>query len=132
VGIIREKSDAQDFYTGSLKPELHLASKGNSSLSLYYFKRFTKFITLHFQNMQEHHTMTLDSHKNHTNITRHLLQTWKTTKHNLKAWERPNLSGGTTLPIKNTFSKLQTPSKSSTSVWSRKRGSSKNLKQFLR
>jgi len=55
--------------------------------------------------------MTFDSHKNHTNTTRHLLQTWKITKHNLKIWERPNLSGSTILPTKATFTKLQTPIK---------------------
>jgi len=38
----------QDFYTSSLKPELHLISQGNLSLTLHYFKRFTKFTTLHF------------------------------------------------------------------------------------
>jgi len=41
--MVREKSNAQYFYTGSLKPELHLVSQGNPSLTLYYFKRFTKF-----------------------------------------------------------------------------------------
>jgi len=66
VRRVGEKNNAQDFYIGSLKSKLHLVSQGNSSLTLHYFKRFTKFTTLHFQNMQEHHTMTLESHKNHT------------------------------------------------------------------
>jgi len=35
--------------------------------------------------MQEHHTMTFESHKNQTSTTRRLLQTWKTTRHNVKA-----------------------------------------------
>jgi len=55
---VREKSNTKDFCTSSLKPELHPVSQGNSSLTLYYFKRFTKFTTLYFQNMQEYHTMT--------------------------------------------------------------------------
>ena len=82
--MVREKRNAQDFYTSSLKPELYPVSQGNPRLTLHYFKRFTNFTTLHFQNMQEHHTMTLQSHKNQTSTTRHLLQTWKTTMHNLK------------------------------------------------
>jgi len=51
--MVREKGDAQDFYTGSLKLELHLVCQGNPSLTLYYFKRFTKFTPLHFQNMKK-------------------------------------------------------------------------------
>jgi len=82
-----------------------ISSQGNPSLTLHYFKRFTKFTTLHFKNMQEHHIITFESHNNHTTIERHLLHTSKTTKHNLKAWERPNLSDGTTLPTKTTFFK---------------------------
>ena len=60
---VKEKSNAQDFYTSSLKPKLHPVSQGNSSLTLHYFKRFTKFTTLHCQNMQEHKTMTFESHQ---------------------------------------------------------------------
>jgi len=48
---VREKSNAQDFYTGSLKLELHQVCQGNPSLTLHYFKRFKKFTPLHFQNM---------------------------------------------------------------------------------
>ena len=51
---VRENNNAQDFYIGSLKHKLHLVSQGNPSLTLHYFKRFTKFTTLHFQNMQGH------------------------------------------------------------------------------
>jgi len=51
---VREKSNAQDFYTGSLKLELHPICQSNPSLTLHYFKRFTKFTHLHFQNMQKH------------------------------------------------------------------------------
>jgi len=47
---VREKIDAQDFYIGSLKHELHPVCQGNSSMTLHYFKRFTKFPPLHFQN----------------------------------------------------------------------------------
>jgi len=79
--IVREKSNTQDFYTSSLKHELHPVAQGNPSLTLHYFKRFTKFTPLNFQNMQKHTQKTLESHKNHTSTTRHLLQTWKTTKH---------------------------------------------------
>jgi len=45
---VREKIGSQDFYTGSLKPELHPICQGNPSLTLHYFKRFTKFPLLHF------------------------------------------------------------------------------------
>jgi len=62
---VREEIDAQDFYTGSLKPELHLVCQGNSSLNLHYFKRFTKFTLLHFQNKQNTHKRLL----NHIRIT---------------------------------------------------------------
>jgi len=61
VRRVREKSNAQYFYIASLKPTLHLVGQGNLGLTLHSFKRFTKFITLHFQNMQEHHIMTLES-----------------------------------------------------------------------
>ena len=78
---VREKSNAQDFYTGSLKPKLHPFGQGNPSLTLHYFKRFTKFTPLHFKKCKKYTQKTLESHKNHTSIARHLLQTWKTTKH---------------------------------------------------
>ena len=64
VGRFKDKHNAQDFYTGSLKVELHPVSQGNPSLTLHYFKRFTRFTRLHFQNVQKQHTMTLESHKN--------------------------------------------------------------------
>jgi len=35
---VREKSNAQYFYTGSLKLELHPVCQGNPSLTLHYFK----------------------------------------------------------------------------------------------
>jgi len=54
-----------NFYTGSLKPELHPVCQGNLSLTLHYFKSFTKNSPLHFQNMQKHHKRLL----NHTRIT---------------------------------------------------------------
>ena len=72
---VREKSNVQDFYTGSLKPKLHPVCQGNLSLTLYYFKLFTKSTPLHFQNMQKHTQKTLESYKNQINIARHLLQT---------------------------------------------------------
>jgi len=53
------------FYTGSLKLELHPVCQGNLSLTLHYFKRFTKYSPLHFQNMQKPHKRLL----NHTRIT---------------------------------------------------------------
>jgi len=40
---VKEKIGLQDFYTTSLKPKLHLVCQGNLSLTLHYFKRFTKF-----------------------------------------------------------------------------------------
>ena len=49
---VREERTPQDFYTGSLKPELHPVCQGNLSLTLHYFKSFTKYPLLHFQNMQ--------------------------------------------------------------------------------
>ena len=81
---VREKIGSKDFYTGSLKPKLHLVCLGNPNLTLHYFKRFTKFTLLQFQNKQNTHThthKTLESHKNHRSIARNLLQTWKTTSH---------------------------------------------------
>jgi len=62
---VREKIEAQDFYTGSLRPKLHLVCQGNPSLTLHYFKIFTKFILLHFQDKQNTHQKLL----NHTRIT---------------------------------------------------------------
>ena len=83
--MVREKSNAQNFDTSSLKPGLHLVGQGNMSLTLHYFKRFTKFTPLHFKNMQKHTQKILKSHKNHTSTSRHLLQTYKTTRHTHKA-----------------------------------------------
>jgi len=40
---VTEKIGRQDFYTGSHKPKLHPVCQGNPSLTLPYFKRFTKF-----------------------------------------------------------------------------------------
>jgi len=62
---VREKIGSQDFYIGSLKPELHVVCQGNLSLTLHYFKRFTKYPPLHFQNKQISQTRLL----NHTRIT---------------------------------------------------------------
>ena len=60
---VREERRPRDFYTGSLKPELHPVCQSNLSLTLHYFKRFTKY--LHFQNMQKPHKRLL----NHTRVT---------------------------------------------------------------
>jgi len=62
---VREKIYVQEFYIGSLKLELHPVCQGNPSLILHYFKRFTKFTLLHFQNKQNTHKRLL----NHTTIT---------------------------------------------------------------
>ena len=62
---VREKIGSQDFYTGLLKPKLHLVCQGNLSLTLHYFKIFTKFPPFHFQNKQKPHTRLL----NHTRFT---------------------------------------------------------------
>jgi len=56
---------SQDFYIGSLKLELHPVCQGNLSLNFHYFKRFTKYSSLHFQNMQKPQTRLL----NHTRVT---------------------------------------------------------------
>jgi len=60
---IRERRRPRDFCTGLLKPELHPVCEDNLSLTLHYFKRFTKYPPLH--NMQKHHKRLL----NHTRIT---------------------------------------------------------------
>jgi len=38
---VREERTPRDFYTGSLKPELHSVCQDNLSLTLHYFKVFT-------------------------------------------------------------------------------------------
>jgi len=62
---VKEKMRSQDFYTDSLKPKLHPVCQGNLSLTLHYFKRFTKYPPLQFQNKQKPPTRLL----NHTRIT---------------------------------------------------------------
>jgi len=62
---VREEIRSRYFYTASLKPELHPVCQGNLSLTLHYFKRFTKYPFLHFQNIQKPHKRLL----NHTKIT---------------------------------------------------------------
>ena len=75
---------------------------------------------------------TLESHKNHTSTARTLLQTWKTTKHTHKAWERSNLSGSIAHPTTIHFLQASNQAKSSKNwskinlqqlqhVWSRRR-----------
>ena len=93
-----------NFYTGSLKPELHPVCQGNLSLTLHYFKSFTKNPPLHFQNMQKHHKRLL----NHTRIT--LAQ--QEASYRPKAWERSNLNGSTTLPTTNHFLQASNQAKS--------------------
>ena len=69
---LRDKQNEQDFYTGSLKSKLYPVSQGNPNLNFPYFKRFTKFTRLQFQNMQKLQSMTLESHKiqhKHTKTT---------------------------------------------------------------
>ena len=61
----KRRKDTMNFYTGSLKLELHPVCQGNLSLTLHYFKSFTKYPPVHFQNMQKHHKRLL----NHTRIT---------------------------------------------------------------
>jgi len=45
---VKEERTPRNFYTGSLKPELHPVYQGNLSLTLHYFKSFTKYPPLHF------------------------------------------------------------------------------------
>jgi len=58
------------YFVGLFCPALLLVSQGNLSLTFHYFKRFTKFTTLHFQNTTQ---WLLKSHENRTSTTRHLL-----------------------------------------------------------
>ena len=62
---VREEKRPQDFYIGSLKPKLHPVCQGNLSLTLHYFKWFTKYPRLQFKNMQKPHKRLL----NHTRVT---------------------------------------------------------------
>jgi len=43
---VREERTPRNFYISSLKPELHPVCQGNLSLTLHYFKRFTKYPSL--------------------------------------------------------------------------------------
>jgi len=61
---VTEERTPRDFYTSSLKLELHPVCQGNLILTLDYFKIFTKYSPLHFQNMQKPHKRLL----NHTRI----------------------------------------------------------------
>ena len=92
---VREKRTPRDFSTSSLKPKLHRVCQGNLSLTLHYFKRFTKYPPLHFQNMQKHHKRLL----NHTRITHTKLE-----KDQTSVVAQPSLP-------QTTFSKLQTKPK---------------------
>ena len=58
--------------------------------------------------------ITQESHQH----SRTLLQTWKTTRHTHKAWERSNLSGNTTQPTINHFLQASNQAKSSKN-WSK-------------
>jgi len=69
---VRELRRPRDFYTGSLKHELHPVCQGNLSLTLHYFKRFKKYPPL-LSKYAKTPQKTLESHKNHTSPTRTLL-----------------------------------------------------------
>jgi len=110
---VREKIGEKDFYSGSLKPELHPVCQGNPSLTLHYFKRFMMFPFLHFQNKQKPHIRLL----NHTRITttqqepscrpeKHQSTHTKLVKDQTSMVAQPCLP-------QTTFSKLQTQAKSS-------------------
>ena len=130
---VREEMRSQDFYTGSLKPELHPVCQGNLSLTLHYFKRFTKYPPLHFQNMQKPHKRLL----NHTRVTPAQQEPScrprkPPSTHTHKAWERSNLSGSTTQSTTNHFLQASNQAKGSKNwfkinlqllqtVWSRRR-----------
>jgi len=110
---VREKIESQDFYTSSLKPELHPVCQGNLSLSLRYFKRFIKYPPLHFQNMQKQQTRLL----NHTRITPTKQEpSWRLGKppgtHTKLEKDQTSVVAQPSLP-QTTFSKLQTQAKSS-------------------
>jgi len=79
---------------------------------------FYKVSTLTLPKYAKTPQKTIESHKNHTSTTRTLLQTWKTTRHTHKAWERSNLSGSTTLPTTNHFLQASNQAKSSKN-WSK-------------
>ena len=100
----------QTWATSSLsrQPELNFA----------LFQKIYKVSTLTLSKYAKTPQKTLESHKNHTNTARTLLQTWKTTKHTHKAWERSNLSGSTTLPTTNHFLQASNQAKSSKN-WSK-------------
>jgi len=70
---VKEERRPQDFYTGSLKPELHPICQDNLSLTLHYFKRFIKYPPLHFQKYVKTPQKSLESHKRHTSTARTLL-----------------------------------------------------------
>jgi len=116
--MVREKIGSQDFYTGSLKPELHPVWQGNLSLTLHYFKRFTKYPPLHFQNKQKPQTRLL----NHTRITP--AQQEPPCRPRKPPGTRTNLEKDQTSVVaqpslpQTTFSKLQTQAKSSKN-WSK-------------
>jgi len=61
---VNKERRPRDFYTGSIKLKLHPVCQDNLSLTLDYFKRFTKYPPLHFQNMQKPHKRLL----NHTRV----------------------------------------------------------------
>jgi len=70
--MVREERRPQDFYTGSLKPELHPVCQGNLSLTLL-FQNIYKVSTLTLSKCAKTPQKTLESHKNHTSTTRTLL-----------------------------------------------------------
>ena len=82
--MVREERRPQDFYTGSLKPELHPVCQGNLSLTLL-FQNIYKVSTLTLSKYAKTTQKTREPHKSHISIARTLLQTWKTTGHTHKA-----------------------------------------------
>ena len=101
-------------------------------LDFELFQKIYKVSTLTLPKYAKTPQKTIESHKNHTSTARTLLQTWKTTRHTQKAWERSNLSGSTTYPTTNHFLKALNQAKSSKNwskinlqqlqhIWSRRR-----------
>jgi len=99
-------------YTGLLKPELHPVCQGNLSLTLHYFKSFTKYSPLHFKickNNTKDSWITQESHQHSKNPLADL-ENHQAYTHTKLEKDQTSVVAQPSLP-QTTFSKLQTKPK---------------------
>jgi len=107
---VRKERTPRDFYIGSVKLELHPDCQDNLSLTLHYFKIFTMYPPLHFQNIQKPHKRLLNHTKSHQYNKKPLADLENHQANTKLEKDQTSVVAQPSLP-QTTFSKLQTKPK---------------------